>query len=212
MKDVNLFGVKIVNIQPEHAPHLEQLQRDCFPTLGENELMRAEHFRNHAKLFPEGNFVAQTKDHVVGLGSGFLIDFDFDHADHTFQDIIDGGFYTHHDPDGDYYYGADISVHPKWRRRGIGRRLYRARKEVVRRLNRKGIVAGGLIPDYAKHKHKLSPQDYVQKVVAHKLHDSTLSFQLSQGFKVRGLLENYIEDEASDNWSTLIVWENPDYK
>jgi len=25
-------------------------------------------------------------------------------------------------------------------------------------------------------------------------------------------LENYIEDSASDNWSTLIEWVNPDYR
>jgi hypothetical protein len=41
-----------------------------------------------------------------------------------------------------------------------------------------------------------------------QLHDPTLTFQLSHGFEVRGLLENYLEDEADDGWATLIVWEN----
>ncbi len=202
--------IRIDTIRPGYAAALEQLQRACFPTLGAEELMREEHFLNHCRIFPEGNFVALCGGPVIGLGSGFLIDFDFDHAQHSFQEIIDGGFYSHHDPDGDWYYGGDISVHPDYRRRGVGSLLYEARKDVVRRLNRRGIVAGGLIPGYAKYKAAMTPQTYVDKVVAGDIYDSTLSFQLGRGFCMRGLLEDYIEDQASDNWATLIVWQNPD--
>lgn len=203
---------EITIIQPQYAKALEQLQRDCFPTLGKQELMLEAHFLKHCELFPEGNFIALADGKVVGLGSGFLIDFDFDHPEHTFLEIIAAGYYTNHDPDGDYYYGADISVHPDYRRRGIGKMLYAARQNIVKQLNRKGIVAGGLIPDFAYHKDKMTVNQYVDAVVAGKLYDSTLSFQLKNGFSVRGLLENYIEDSASDNWSTLIVWDNLDYK
>lgn len=205
-------GIRIETIEPRHAAALQQLQRDCFPTLAQSELMRKEHFLNHCRLFPEGNFVALADERVIGLGSGFLIDFDFDDAQHSFQEIIDGGWYSQHDPAGDWYYGGDISVHPDWRRRGVGSRLYAARKSIVQRLNRRGIVAGGLIPGFAAHKHALTPQEYVDKVVQGRLRDDTLSFQLGRGFVVRGLLRDYIEDEASDNWATLIVWNNPDYR
>ncbi len=204
--------VTIETIRPEHAPGLAQLQRDCFPTLGENDLMREDHFLSHAKLFPEGNFVAIADDKVIGLGSGLLVDFDFEHPQHRYMEIIAEGYYTNHEPDGDWYYGSDISVHPQYRRRGIGRKLYAARKGVVKQLNRRGIVAGGLLPGYAQHKAGMSVQQYVDRVVAGKLYDATLSFQLRQGFEVRGLIENYLEDEASDNWATLIVWDNPDYE
>ena len=204
--------IRIETIKPRYALALEQLQRDCFPTLGENELMRAEHFLSHCRLFPEGNFVALCRDRVIGLGSGFLIDFDFDQARHSFQEIIDGGFYSKHDPNGDWYYGGDISVHPDFRRRGVGSRLYEARKGIVKKMNRRGIVAGGLIPGFAEYKASMSPAEYANKVVAGDIYDTTLSFQLGRGFEARGLLENYIKDEASDNWATLIVWENPSFK
>ena len=49
-------------------------------------------------------------------------------------------------------------------------------------------------------------------MVAREIWDSTLSFQLKNGFTVRGMLENYIEDGASDNWATLICWKNPAYR
>ncbi|MDE2952490.1 MAG: GNAT family N-acetyltransferase [Chloroflexota bacterium] len=205
-------SIRIDTIKPKYAKALEQLQRDCFPTLAASELMSEAHFLNHCRLFPEGNFVALAGDRVVGLGSGFLIDFDFDHAQHSFQEIIDGGSYSHHNPRGEWYYGGDISVHPDFRERGIGSSLYAARKAIVESLNRKGIVAGGLIPGFAEYKGHITVQQYVERVVAGELRDSTLSFQLGRGFAVRGLLKDYIEDAASDNWATLIVWENPDFK
>lgn len=193
---------------PEHAAALERLQRVCFPTMGEQERMRAEHFLRHLELFPEADLVALAGDAVVGLGSGFLVDFDFGHPDHTFREMIDGGWYGRHDPEGDWYYGADISVHPDWRGRGIGGRLYEARKALVRRLGRRGIVAGGMLPGYAAVRGRMSVPAYVGAVVAGELRDPTLSFQLRHGFEVRGLLRGYIDDPASDDWATLIVWEN----
>ena len=205
-------ALAIVNARPEHFAALEELQRTVFPTLGPQELMRVEHYASQCRVFPEGQFAALVGDCVVGQGSGFLIDFDFDHPQHTFREICAYFYFTNHNPDGTYYYGADISVHPAYQGRGIGRRLYAARMALVRRANRRGIVAGGLIPGYAGHKGRLSVQEYVDRVVAGTLHDPTLSFQLSLGFVVRGLIQDYIEDRASDNWSTLIEWPNPDYR
>jgi GNAT superfamily N-acetyltransferase len=199
--------IRIVNIEEAHCAALEALQRDCFPTLGDSELMLEQHFLSHCRIFPEGDFVALDGERVIALGSGFFTDFDLEHPDHSFQEIIAGGYYTNHDPDGAWYYGGDLSVHPDYRGRGIGRMLYEARKDLVRRYRRKGIVAGGLLPGFVEYKATLSAQSYVDKVVAGELYDSTLSFQLKNGFQVRGVLENYLVDSASDNWSSLIVWE-----
>ncbi|WP_428387908.1 GNAT family N-acetyltransferase [Mucisphaera sp.] len=218
----NTDDLQLVTIEPEHFAALEQLQIDCYPTLDPRELMRVPQFESQHKVFPEGQIVAILPDspelsaapccpqgRVVGQGSGFFIDFNFDDPGHTFLEIVDNNFFRNHNPQGDYYYGADISTHPCARGRGIGKALYQARKDLVIRHHKEGIVAGGLIPDYAHHKHKLSPSDYVNKVVAGELTDSTLTFQLRNGFKVRGILQDYLIDEASNNWATLIEWRNP---
>lgn len=57
----------------------------------------------------------------------------------------------------------------------------------------------------------MSAEEYVSRVVAGELYDSTLSVQLKNGFRVVTMLRDYIEDSASDNWAVLILWENPDY-
>lgn len=201
----------ITTLQPAHFEGLEELQRIVYPTLGVHELMRVEHFASQYAIFSEGQIVVLDDRRVIGQGSGFFLDFDFDHPAHTFAGICDNFYFRTHDPDGAYYYGADISVHPEYRGHGIGKLIYRARKDLLRRYNRRGIVAGGLIPGYMRYKGKLSVPEYVDRVVAGELTDPTLSFQLKQGFVVRGLIENYIEDSASDNWATLILWENPDF-
>ncbi|MCY4106440.1 MAG: GNAT family N-acetyltransferase [Chloroflexi bacterium] len=202
----------IETIRPQYCAALAQLQRGCYPTLGAGELMDENHFRHHCEIFPEGNFVALWEGRVVGLGAGLLVDFDFRHTQHRFMDFIGGGNFAGHRSDGAWYYGADISVHADFRRRGIARQLYDARKAYIVAANKRGFVGGGLIPGYANYKTELSVREYVNRVVAGELRDPTLSVQLRNGFAVRGLLRDYLEDSASDDWATLLVWENPEYR
>ena len=203
--------ITIETLKPSHAEELAELQKLALPTLTESAWLKKEHFLKHCELFPEGNFVAMCDGKIVGLGSGFLTHFDLERPRHRFLEFIGHGFYTNHTPHGDWYYGGDITVHPEYRRRGIGGLLYQARKGVVQKLNKRGIVAGGLIPGFARHKHLMRAPRYVKRVMAGEIHDSTLSFQLNHGFRVRTLLKNYIDDAPSNNWATLIVWENPHY-
>jgi len=57
----------------------------------------------------------------------------------------------------------------------------------------------------------MSAAEYVDKVSKRELYDATLTFQLENGFEIRGVLANYIDEPALDNFAALIVWENPDY-
>lgn len=212
--------VRVAPAAPEHAEALEELQRTVFPNLAQHELMTADHFRMHQDVFPEGEFVALAVDapdgtplggeRVVGLGSGFLVNFDLANPNHSFNEMIAGGTCANHDPVGEWYYGADISVHPDYRGLGLGRALYGARKALVRHLGKRGIVAGGQLPGYPAHKERMNLSEYVERVEAGELTDATLSFQLANGFEVYGLIQGYIEDAYTDDWASLIVWFNPD--
>ena len=203
--------LRYANLTPELAPQCGALELRCFPHAEPDDLISVEDFAAYARVFPEGFFVCLDGDRVVGQGGGIFLDFDFAHPQHTIVGITGDHQCGNHDPAGAWYYGTDIVVDPGYRRRGIGERLYALRKDLVRRRNKRGIIAGGHIPGFVDHKHRISAAEYAAQVAAGKLYDATLSFQLQNGFQVRGVLENYIRDEATDGWAVLIVWENPDY-
>ncbi len=208
-----VLRIDVVNLQPEHIPELVRLQRINFPTLTEGELLTEAKYHKHLALFPAGQFVAlalvKGKSIPVGSTSTFRVNFDFDHIQHTFLDVVANGWLTNHDPQGEWLYGADMSVHPDFRGMRIGRRLYEARQALARRLNLRGEIAGALLPGYQRHADHLSVAQYVLHVHQTRLHDSTLSMQLRNGFQVKGILYDHISDPRSNNCATLIVRENP---
>src|SRR5215467_7295086 len=116
-------GLVVMQTRTEHADELEELQRLCFPTLDDAERFKARHYRKHVELFEDGQFVVLDNDRVVGATSTIRLRFDFHHVDHTFAEIIQGGWLTSHQPDGDWLYGADVGINPAYRRRGSLRRF-----------------------------------------------------------------------------------------
>jgi 4-aminobutyrate aminotransferase / (S)-3-amino-2-methylpropionate transaminase / 5-aminovalerate transaminase len=198
-------GIVITQARPEHASQLEELQRLCFPTLAEEQRFKRAHFLKHMELFEDGQIVALDGDAVVGATSTVRLDFDFNHVDHTFADIIQGGWLTSHQPDGVWLYGADLSVRPQYRGRGLATALYAARQEVVWRLKLKGQVTAGMIPGYGPLKDTMTAEHYYESVLAGRIRDPTLSMQMNVGFEPRGLIANYLDDPICDNYSVLLV-------
>ena len=206
-----MMTVQYVDLGPDHADALEELERICFPTADPADLTTATSVLMQYEKFPEGAFVVMDDDRVAGFAMGVFVDFDFEDTQHHIDDAVGPTGSERHDPNGEWYYGTDIAVHPDYRGSGIGKRLYELRKDLVRRYNRAGIVAGGVIPGYADHKDTLTAADYVARVAAGDLSDPTLSFQLANGFEARGVIAGYMRDPAVNDWASLIVWPNPDY-
>lgn len=203
-------GLRYCHPTPDQADRLEALELDSFPTAHPDDLYRSSELHVLAQDFPLGNFVASEHGRAVAMGLGIRRDFDFSLKTHSVQDIyaVDGE--SGHQPDGEWYYGTSIAVRPEYRRRGIGGELYALRKAVCRHLGLAGIVAGGVIPGYAEHKHAMSADEYIDQVRSGDLYDATLTFQLENGFEVRGAITDYMRDPAVDNYAALIVWHNSD--
>lgn len=206
-------GVRYHRLDPMWSEMAVALEGQAFPNTRPEHLLLPADVKGMAAEFPEGCFVALDERRVpIATGFGIRTFFDLDDPQHNVLDLIEqNGGGCGHVADGDWYYGTSIAVRPDHRRRGIGGELYDLRKQVCRDLGLRGIVAGGVIPGFAGHKHEMTADEYIAAVVAGRLYDPTLSFQLANGFEARCALANYMENPLVDSYAALIVWHNPDH-
>jgi GNAT superfamily N-acetyltransferase len=204
-------GIVIMNTQPEHAIALEELQKIVFPTLNPASLMRSNHYLNHIRIFPEGQFVALHNDRVIGMTTSIRYHLTLGES-HTFDEILDGGFLNTHEPNGEWLYGMDIGTHPDFRGKGIATYLYDARQATVYKLGLKGQYTYGMLSGYGALQKKLSAEEYYQKVVRHELKDPTVSRQMKNGFKPHGLVAGYVDDPVCAGYCAFLIRENELYK
>lgn len=173
----------------------------------------ADQLESHISMFPEGQFVAfeSGSPRIVGAAASLIVLWDDYDMRTNWRDFTAGGYFTNHDPImGRTLYGADVMVSPHLQGRGIGTRLYRERRELARRLGLLRIRAGARLRGYHRHADTMSPQEYLDRVVRGDMVDPTLSFQLSQGFEVLALVDNYLRhDPESLGFAAVIEWLNP---
>lgn len=197
----------------DDIPALIELNRASYPDMAKENIVWAKsHLESHFRIFPQGQQVAEHQGQLVGATASLIVNMGPDPLrPHTWAGITDSGYFTNHDPHGDTLYGADVYVHPKARGKSVGAALYKARRDLCRKLNLRRILAGGRLWNYTDHTSDYTPEEYIERVKAGQLKDLVLSFQLREGFEVRGLLRNYLRDRRSRNCASLIEWTNPDY-
>ena len=201
----------IRNTKAEDIPKIIRLQKESFPYLAKyGNIWHIEELKSHIRIFPQGQFVAAEPDGtVVGSASTLIVSLKPEYAEHTWCKITADGLFTNHDPKGDSLYGADISTHPRYRHEGIGTMLYGARKELALKLALRRMIAGGRLYNYCEQASRMSALQYANEVVAGKMHDPVLSFELDNGFRFIKILSNYLSDVRSLNYASFIEWKNP---
>lgn len=201
-------GLRYFHLDVRWAELAVALERQAFPNTDQEHLLSIDDVEAIADAYPTGCFVGLDDDDVPACtGFGVRTFFDFDHPQHGIVEFLEAnGTPTGHLPDGDWYYGTTIVVRPDMRRRGIGGELYRLRKDVVRRDGLCGIVAGGVIPGYADHRHDMTADEYIDAVRRGDLYDPTLTFQLENGFEAICALRDYMENPLVGDHACLIRW------
>ena len=169
---------------------------------------------SHHALFPQGQLVAidTSSREVVGMAASLVVRWDDYDFGSSWREFTEHGSFTNHDPEsGRTLYGAEVMVLPGRRGLGIGKALYKARRDIVVDLGLLRIRAGARLRNYHKVAHRLSAKDYAERVVAGRLADPTLSFQLRQGFRVLGVVSDYLRHDAESlGWAAVIEWLNDD--
>ncbi|MEO7105177.1 MAG: GNAT family N-acetyltransferase [Rhodoferax sp.] len=188
---------------------LLRLQEAVYPTIAP---WRREELVQQLRVFPEGQLVAIVDDQIVGCASSLVILWDEWADEHTWKQITSAGTFKNHNVDGFTLYGAEVFVDPRLVGKGVGHALYEGRRDLCMRLNLRRIIACGRLPGYSRFAHEMSAELYAKKVLWGDLVDPVLSFQLREGFRYCGIMEDYIpEDEESLGHAALIVWLNTDF-
>ena len=201
--------IRVRQLRLDDYDEIAEMAIKCFP--GMKPWLR-EQFESMITIFPNGQLCVEYDGQLVASSSGLILDFDLYSEWHDWKQVSDDGYIRNHDPKGDTFYGIEIMVHPDFRGMKLARRLYEARKELVRERNLARIVIGGRIPGYVRHKEELTAEQYVEKVMNAEIYDPVLTTQLSNGFVLRELIPEYFpSDEDSAGFATHLEWVNSMY-
>lgn len=189
---------------------LIDVQRVSFPPPFPEELWWNEaQLQCHIDYFPEGTLCAEVNGVIIGSMTGVIINEAHYLQQHRWEIVTDNGYIRNHDANGDVLYVVDICVVPAYRKAGIGKWLMQSMYETVVHLNLKALQGGGRMPGYHLHAAKLSPEQYVDQVMAGQLTDPVISFLLRCGRVPIAVAHQYLEDEQSHNNAVIMEWKNP---
>ncbi len=171
------------------------------------------HIRTLIEKFPEGQVGIKVDNELAGCALSIIVDYSKFDDKHTYREITGAYTFDTHTTNGTKLYGIDVFIRPKFRGLRIGRRLYDYRKELCEKLNLKGIVFGGRIPNYHQYSNTLSPREYIDKVRKKEINDPVLNFQLSNDFHPARVIQGYLEgDKESKEFAVLLEWDNVYYE
>jgi GNAT superfamily N-acetyltransferase len=202
--------VIVRNTRPEDFPQIIEMTREVYH---ESPSWTVEQLTSHLAVFPEGQFVASEEEtgRVVGMAASLIVLWDDYDMTSSWRDFTDHGTFRNHDPKGRTLYGAEVMVRPSEQGRGIGKKIYAARRALVQRLGLLRTRAGARLAGYHRYTDHLTPEQYVKQVVAGKLSDPTLSFQLKQDFVPLAVAPDYLHhDPESLGYAAVIEWLNPE--
>ena len=201
--------IKIRSWRREDIQAVIDCHRAAYPEYDEDAYYTERYYELQFDAFPEGQMLAESDGRVVGYATSLIVQLEDDAQTYTYEEITGGGTFATHDPSGDTLYGADIGVDEAFRGLGISRMLYDARKRLMQRYNLRRMVAYGRIPGYNEYAGKMTADEYVQKVVNGEILDVSLRAHLSAGYSVKKVLLDFLWDNSSLNYSTLLEMPSP---
>ena len=193
-------------MEPKHFAGVIELQELAFPLPFDRDLLwKEEHLVSHTNKFPIGQIVAVANDRVVGSCSNSVLNSDWFDQGLPWKEMVGGYSIATFDSNGKTLYGLDISVHPEFRKQGIGRAFYEHRKTLVCALDFERYATTCRIPDFHLSSSS-SGQDFCQEVKNNRRSDRTLTPLLRYGMNFVSVIENHWDDPESGNAAVRLEW------
>ncbi|MEZ5343159.1 MAG: hypothetical protein R2706_17485 [Acidimicrobiales bacterium] len=189
------------HLELDDAEAAARLERICHPTLSDDGLLLADEVAVHVNTFHDGNWVAVVDGEIVGISSrGGSTSIS------TTRSIVSS---TSTSPSciATMLPGCTDST-PAFTPTSGAAGSAAASTDTTPLRHRQRCAASWLarMLPYAGLEDTLTVEEFISDVIAGRRHGPTLSFQLNQGFTVRGLLPGYVDGAVGDV-ATLIVWE-----
>lgn len=208
MENTQVENIKLAYLQISDYQELKQTMIESYRSMPEAYWEESQ-INTLLGKFPEGQVVIRVNDKLAGCALSIIVDEDQLEGEHTYRDITTNFTFDKHTNAGDLLYGIDVFIKPEFRGLRLGRRLYDYRKELCEKLNLKGIVFGGRIPNFHQYSDQMGPKEYLEKVRMKEIYDPVLNFQLANDFHPARIMKNYLEgDEASSEFAVLLEWNN----
>ena len=206
IKDIENIELQFLTLSD--YKELKEAMIQAYPSMPDS-YWKESHIKSLINKFPEGQVVLKINNELAGCALSIIVNYNEFDEYHTYKDITGHYTFETHDSDGDVLYGIDVFIKSEYRGLRLGRRLYDYRKELVEKLNLRGIAFGGRIPNYHKFAKDLSPKEYIEKVKRKEIIDPVLNFQISNDFHPSKVLKGYLEgDDNSGEFAVLLEWDN----
>ena len=163
----------------------------------------------HIEKFPEGQLVAESEGKVIGTSSNTIIDEEVWQLHAGWYRSVGGPDLDNFNPDGSTLYGLDITVHPAYRRIGVGRSFYNTRYQMVKARGLVRYGTGCRMPDFRTYEAShpgTTIEQYAQAVVQGRAVDRTLTPMLRYDLAFLGVIRNYMPDFESSDSGALLEW------
>ena len=210
--DKTFQNIELSYLKIEDYQELKEAMISAYASMP-NSYWKEFHIQTLLDKFPDGQIVVKVNGDIAGCSLSIIVDSKKFGEQHTYSEITGNFTFNTHTDDGDLLYGIDIFIKKEFRGMRIGRRMYDYRKDLCEKLNLRGIIFGGRIPNYHKFKDELSPKEYIEKVRIKEIHDPVLNFQLSNDFHPVSILKRYLEgDDASGEFAVQLRWDNIYYE
>lgn len=210
-KAPDMSKMVVRNWSADDVPELVQLHIACYKDTPVTMLDDERLFEMQLDAFPEGQFLVEYEGRIIGYSTCLIVCLDDTIHPYKLDEITGASTFSTHDYGGDTLYGADIGVHPDFRGNGVATLLYQERQNILVVYNLPRMLAYGRLTGYKRYAGKMDAKQYVSRVVDGKLSDPGLNAHLKNGYSVKRVLLDFMSDEASLNYATLLEMKNPDF-